>query len=405
MDMKRILQAFDSASTKPVEGASDMSKFLSIVDSASKEQVISEGANPHKVALPVQMAMQHYQQPKPVIEKKPSLLRKYFTETEEEISQQLAEEEESRRLRINMYAKKVADRVLMKESALKDKEDLKAKRKALQDIQMDPNTHKDPELKAELIRRKHDLEKEAKEKKLDERVLPGEEVPPGINRLTGKPIQAPAAQPVAPTEPAAPAESPFAHFSNEYLQKAVDAMNNGVRLRLLISGPDAEAELKRRGAIKESPIDMTGDPNDPTIYGHEKANPMSLKGRIMQARAQLKELAHAAESNDLSVWQDICAKAKGGMFMGLEQNLEQIRHGISELAAQRRKGGVQSRGIDKNISERSVSQAQAHLMAASAHNPEFAKKVGMKQSVAKEFNKADKGKNIKSLPVRVPKKK
>lgn len=103
--------------------------------------------------------------------------------------------------------------------------------------------------------------------------------------------------------------------------------------------------------LLETPIDMTGDPNDPTIYGHEKANPMSLKGRIMQARAQLKDLAQSAESNDLAVWQDICAKAKGGMFMGLEQNLEQIRHGIAELAAKRKKGGVASRGIDKNISE------------------------------------------------------
>jgi hypothetical protein len=109
--------------------------------------------------------------------------------------------------------------------------------------------------------------------------------------------------------------------------------------------------MKITDLLNEAPIDMTGDPNDPTIYGHQKANPMSLKGRIMQARAQLKELAQAAESNDLSVWQDICAKAKGGMFMGLEQNLEQIRHGIAELASKRRKGGVQSRGIDKNIGE------------------------------------------------------
>ena len=31
MDMKKILQAFDGASTKPVQGASDMKKFLSIV--------------------------------------------------------------------------------------------------------------------------------------------------------------------------------------------------------------------------------------------------------------------------------------------------------------------------------------------------------------------------------------
>jgi hypothetical protein len=37
------------------------------------------------------------------------------------------------------------------------------------------------------------------------------------------------------------------------------------------------------------------------------------------------------------------------MMMGLEQNLEQIRHGIEELSNKRAKGGVQSRGIDKNI--------------------------------------------------------
>lgn len=47
------------------------------------------------------------------------------------------------------------------ESALKNKDDLQAKRKALQDIQMDPNTAKDPELRAELMRRKAALEKEA----------------------------------------------------------------------------------------------------------------------------------------------------------------------------------------------------------------------------------------------------
>jgi hypothetical protein len=78
---------------------------------------------------------------------------------------------------------------------------------------------------------------------------------------------------------------------------------------------------------------------------------MTLKGRIMSARAQLKELAQLAERDDLLAWEEICKKAKGGMFMGLEQNLEQIRHGIEQLAAKRRKGGVASRGIDKNIGE------------------------------------------------------
>ena len=39
----------------------------------------------------------------------------------------------------------------------------------------------------------------------------------------------------------------------------------------------------------------------------------------------------------------------------------------------------------------SKSPAQARLMAAVAHNPQFAKKVGIPQSVGKEFNQADKG--------------
>lgn len=42
----------------------------------------------------------------------------------------------------------------------------------------------------------------------------------------------------------------------------------------------------------------------------------------------------------------------------------------------------------------SKSSAQANLMAAAAHDPAFAKKVGVPQGVAKEFNRADKGKGI-----------
>jgi hypothetical protein len=99
----------------------------------------------------------------------------------------------------------------------------------------------------------------------------------------------------------------------------------------------------------EMPIAPSDDPNDPTIYGHEKANTMSLKGRIQQARAQLKELAELSDSNELAAWERITQLHKGGMFMGLAQNLEQIRHGIEELAAKRKRGGVASRGIDKNI--------------------------------------------------------
>jgi hypothetical protein len=43
----------------------------------------------------------------------------------------------------------------------------------------------------------------------------------------------------------------------------------------------------------------------------------------------------------------------------------------------------------------STSKKQHNFMEAVAHNPEFAKKVGVPQSVGKEFSKADKGKTFK----------
>lgn len=42
----------------------------------------------------------------------------------------------------------------------------------------------------------------------------------------------------------------------------------------------------------------------------------------------------------------------------------------------------------------SKSPAQAHLMQSVAHNPQFAKKVDIPQSVGQEFVKADKAKKL-----------
>jgi hypothetical protein len=110
--------------------------------------------------------------------------------------------------------------------------------------------------------------------------------------------------------------------------------------------------MKVHDLVNEAPIEMDPtQPNNPTIYGHDKANPMTLKGRIMSARAQLKELAKMADSDELEVWERITKLSKGGMFMGLEQNFEQIRHGIGELAKKRKKGGTGSRGINRGIGE------------------------------------------------------
>lgn len=42
----------------------------------------------------------------------------------------------------------------------------------------------------------------------------------------------------------------------------------------------------------------------------------------------------------------------------------------------------------------STSAKQARTMAAAAHNPAFAAKMGIPQKVAREFNQADKGTGI-----------
>lgn len=51
----------------------------------------------------------------------------------------------------------------------------------------------------------------------------------------------------------------------------------------------------------------------------------------------------------------------------------------------------------------SKTKKQARFMAAAAHDPAFAKRVGIKQDVAKEFNQADKGGSLLRLAMSVKK--
>jgi hypothetical protein len=53
-------------------------------------------------------------------------------------------------------------------------------------------------------------------------------------------------------------------------------------------------------------------------------------------------------------------------------------------------------GEAKILSEKSKTEKQARTMAAAAHDPKFAKKVGIKKDVAKEFNKKDTGTKLLS---------
>lgn len=50
----------------------------------------------------------------------------------------------------------------------------------------------------------------------------------------------------------------------------------------------------------------------------------------------------------------------------------------------------------------SKSSKQANLMAAAAHDKKFAKRVGISQKVAREFNKADAGTGIIGGSVALP---
>lgn len=51
----------------------------------------------------------------------------------------------------------------------------------------------------------------------------------------------------------------------------------------------------------------------------------------------------------------------------------------------------------------SKSPKQARTMAAAAHDPVFAKKVGIPTKVAKEFNRADTGSEMLSRSAKKPK--
>ena len=50
----------------------------------------------------------------------------------------------------------------------------------------------------------------------------------------------------------------------------------------------------------------------------------------------------------------------------------------------------------------STSDKQRRFMAAAAHDPKFAKRVGIPQSVAKEFNQSDKGKKLAAAMRKMP---
>ena len=81
------------------------------------------------------------------------------------------------------------------------------------------------------------------------------------------------------------------------------------------------------------------------------------------------------------------------------KGLERGKHDAND--ARHFRSSVREQAVaEDQLDEKSVSQAQFRTMAAAAHNPEFAKKVGISRDVAKEFHSADKSSNYKKLPDR-----
>ena len=104
------------------------------------------------------------------------------------------------------------------------------------------------------------------------------------------------------------------------------------------------ARPARGHEVKEAPIEFDpAEPMNPTVYG-AGANPAKLQSRMLRAAGQLKDLAARAENASAIEWESIAKN-----FDELAMNIGQIRHGLEELAKQRKKGGVRSRGIDPNI--------------------------------------------------------
>lgn len=174
MDMKKILQALDSVETKPtVVGVDDMKRFVS---------VIKEGQGPlNRLTQAESIAVYHSE---PVVARetitspvlnvaagaKPSMIGKYFKAVEQELDE--SEDRTKRR------ARQLAERVI-------------------------------------------------------ERVTGGEETPPGINRLTGKPNLPPAAEP-APTN-VKPSGATVEYGGATY---SVNVFGDGIRPRI---GPGNKA--------------------------------------------------------------------------------------------------------------------------------------------------------------------
>lgn len=297
--------------------AESINKFLDIINK-NNVSILNEGSNSHKVSLPVQMAMQHYQKveepaPQARVGRETSV-RKYFDEAEQAIEEQQIKKQNF----YKQYGQLIAERVLMKESKqLDEKSTTEKQARTMAAAAHDPNFAKKVGIKQSVAKEFNQKDKGSKllsnamkhkKKKVKENEVPGHSV--GFNPVAGP------------------------------------GMQNYV--------------------VDEAPLDFDKEnPTASTIHSHQGANPGSIEYRIMRARGQLKDLAERAQTNDLLTWEHIAKQ-----FPELAMNMEQIRHGIEELAKIRKQGGRRTANIPKEIGESNpIKEANAKKKTLKNSNP------------------------------------
>jgi len=320
-----------------------LDKFLSIVKK-NDVKILNEGKSPHAVSLPVQMAMQHYQKQ----ESKPRVtvsttngLGKYFHDVEQEFQ----ENQTSKRQLINQYAGKIAERVLMKEGKQDPLEKI-AKRKALQSI--DSSLYKN--YSEEVVNEKSKSEKQA-------RTMAAAAHDPEFAKKVG--IKTSVAKEFNKKDKGT------ALLSNAMKGKKKKVKENEVPGHSMGFNPTGGPGMGNY-VVDETPLDFDKEnPAASTIHSHQGVNPASIEARIMRARGQLKDLSERAQTNDLLTWENITRQ-----FPELAMNMEQIRHGIDELARIRKQGGRRTANIPKHIGENNpIKEANAKKRSLKNSNP------------------------------------
>jgi len=147
-------------------------------------------------------------------------------------------------------------------------------------------------------------------------------------------------------------------------------------------------DLDSDGVMMTRPSNMSSEGMDRAEYDDEAG---MTKDSLHTIVRHARELENALRGNEnMPEW----VQEKIGQIKGMMSSVTDYIISTHEREAEQHM---------EPVAEKSVSQSQARMMAGAAHNPKFAKKVGVATKVAKEFNQADKGKDISKLPKKVKK--